>query len=522
MSANGFASFLVGMGNGYLSAKDKAEKDAQAKEDRDQRRQLLGMQIKTAQQAIDDQQALRAAGADVTPVEKTPGDGMGPSATMVGKQAFGTAPDQVAQADTAAQAMNTPQAKAGRQLLKMQEINPQAAVKMQADQLALDDAQRNHLNAMFEDSLAPLTSHDAIAKLVSDSPHDGQGGALKLQTKPSADGKTVDYLSVGADGVAKPLGLSFPNDAQGLLEAKQYLSRKTPTETKLKHIYDVQKAAADAADKAADNKRLDRQVDGQIGYWKTMGEAADTKAEKYGGSSANKMPEGDKIRLNSLNKQADEISQAIIKARADGTWDETSPNAKSLTSQLTGLRMQSNDLAAKYSSDAGAGDPLGLRGSASGSQVATPRPSKFASTPAEKDRAAILQTELAQRLQARDAAQPNSDEWTRASADVQSLVGELKGIGISPGQGQPQAQPQAQAQAPQRKLMPMGGASQGAETAQKSSQTQPEGRDEWVLSQKAAEQGFEPAGRGNSMFGKGEILFVNPKTGEKRWASQIK
>jgi hypothetical protein len=188
-----------------------------------------------------------------------------------------------------------------------------------------------------------------------------------------------------------------------------------------------------------------------------MGEAADTKAEKYGGSNASKMPEADKIRLTNLNKQADDISQAIIKARADGSWDEASPNAKALTSQLTGLRMQSNDLSARYSAGAGAGDPPGLRGSApSNSGTAAPRPSKFASTPAEKDRATILQTELAQRLQDRDAAQPNSAEWTRANADVQSLAGELKGIGINANVGQ------VPAAAPQRRLTLMGGGAVGA------------------------------------------------------------
>ena len=37
----------------------------------------------------------------------------------------------------------------------------------------------------------------------------------------------------------------------------------------------------------------------------------------------------------------------------------------------------------------------------------------------------------------------------------------------------------------------------------------------------ARQQGWQPAGQGNSMFGAGETLYVNPQTGEKRWASSF-
>lgn len=50
---------------------------------------------------------------------------------------------------------------------------------------------------------------------------------------------------------------------------------------------------------------------------------------------------------------------------------------------------------------------------------------------------------------------------------------------------------------------------------------EPQGRDEFKLTQKALALGFEPVGRGNSMFGQGELLFKNLKTGETKWASQL-
>ena len=52
--------------------------------------------------------------------------------------------------------------------------------------------------------------------------------------------------------------------------------------------------------------------------------------------------------------------------------------------------------------------------------------------------------------------------------------------------------------------------------------TEPQGREEWLLTQRALGLGLTPVGRGGSMFGKGELLFEDPKTGQRMWANQIK
>ena len=52
-------------------------------------------------------------------------------------------------------------------------------------------------------------------------------------------------------------------------------------------------------------------------------------------------------------------------------------------------------------------------------------------------------------------------------------------------------------------------------------QVEPRGRVEFIQMQDALSSGFQPIGRGNSMFGNGEILYLNQKTGDRKFASQL-
>lgn len=71
----------------------------------------LREQSDAAAQARKDRDELRQVGADVEPVIKEAAGGMGPSAVMVGKQAYGTEGD----AQVAADKFNAPEAKIARQ-----------------------------------------------------------------------------------------------------------------------------------------------------------------------------------------------------------------------------------------------------------------------------------------------------------------------------------------------------------------------------------------------------------------------
>lgn len=60
-----------------------------------------------------------------------------------------------------------------------------------------------------------------------------------------------------------------------------------------------------------------------------------------------------------------------------------------------------------------------------------------------------------------------------------------------------------------------------APTKPKPKAIEPQGPAEFQQFQQALQKGYQPAGRGNAVFGAGEILYVNPKTGDRKWASQL-
>jgi hypothetical protein len=67
----------------------------------------------------------------------------------------------------------------------------------------------------------------------------------------------------------------------------------------------------------------------------------------------------------------------------------------------------------------------------------------------------------------------------------------------------------------------LGGLGLSQPAAPKPSSLEPSGREEFQQVQQAAGMGFTPVGRGNSVFGAGEILYENKDTGERRFASKL-
>lgn len=50
---------------------------------------------------------------------------------------------------------------------------------------------------------------------------------------------------------------------------------------------------------------------------------------------------------------------------------------------------------------------------------------------------------------------------------------------------------------------------------------EPKGPAEFQQFQQALQKGYQADSRGNAVFGPGEVLYVNPKTGDRKWASQL-
>lgn len=218
--------------------------------------------------------ALMKAGQDVAPVVNSPGDGMGPTATMVGNQAFAsdgstgvatmkapsdgmgpsadmvngeaTAPtDGANAAQSYADKQNAPQAKMGRQRVIMDTlVDPAGAqgrqlndAKLQGDQLALTKDQETHVKQLFDDSLNGLTSHKAIADLVNSSQQGDHANGSTVMAVPNKDGDKVQYRVVAPDGTVAPQGPEFTNDVQGLTNAKAFLAKNLSIGDKLSHLH---------------------------------------------------------------------------------------------------------------------------------------------------------------------------------------------------------------------------------------------------------------------------------------------
>lgn len=268
------------------------------------------------QQAAHD--ALMKAGADVTPVVNSPGDGMGPTATMVGNQAFAsdgstgvatmkapsdgigpsadmvngeaTAPtDGTNAAQAYADKQNTPQAKMGRQRVIMDTlVDPAGAqgrqlndAKLQSDQLALTKDQESHVKQLFDDSLNGLTSHKAIADLVNSSQQGDHANGSKVMAVPSKDGKKVQYRVVAPDGTVAPQGPEFSNDADGLDQAKGFLARSLSIGDKLNHLHQQhQDAVAQQQANTNEQWRKDEAANQRLHY-QNLGVGRSSKADHF-------------------------------------------------------------------------------------------------------------------------------------------------------------------------------------------------------------------------------------------------
>lgn len=109
----------------------------------------------------------------------------------------------------------------------------------------------------------------------------------------------------------------------------------------------------------------------KVNYYNSFANQKDALADNVGNGkpgSIDRMSEIDKATLLNINKQRDAITTAIIKGRADGSFQEDSPGAKALNTQLATLNLKQQQLQEKYGDGGSAPDPMGLRGSKGGSK----------------------------------------------------------------------------------------------------------------------------------------------------------
>lgn len=218
--------FLSGLLQGGLAQHQRNQTMERDKLQQEQIDKIRQMQIDKMQAEVQDQKDLRLATAPVVAEVNAPGDGMGPSANMVGamggpKTAYGTSPEQTQQAASMVDTMNKPEAVAQRRdavLMRTPEGEEKA--------LRLSELRRSHAKAIETEGAMDFVNQNFQAAPSIEDIESGKAGAFqlsgiegfnktgKLKIPEGATGKwqvldlgngrkVPDFMVVGADG--KPL-----------------------------------------------------------------------------------------------------------------------------------------------------------------------------------------------------------------------------------------------------------------------------------------------------------------------------
>lgn len=211
MSARGLGAFLVGMGGGYLQAKQREDDN----KDREQQRQIRQMQIDDLQQQRSDDQALRGASAETVVSDGNAGPMPEGQEARVRGQGFAS----MADAQAAAPAMDTPQAQQARraQVLRSQGKGMQAAQESLAltQTNAMEQEMADKVYARSLGRSLVMGGWEAFTKQLSDSPF----GGAKFGLVKDAKGKKVRIQVLGEDGKDTGDGMDFSDDEDGRMKA---------------------------------------------------------------------------------------------------------------------------------------------------------------------------------------------------------------------------------------------------------------------------------------------------------------
>lgn len=239
------------------------------------------------------------------------------SAPVVNNKAYGT----LADANTAAAELNTPEAIVARQaaaLNAMGQPEKAAALVAGAKQAKLTDyqlstAQTNHLNELANQKISDRAASNGgdwiktQADILTETAVGGLAGA-KAAPRLSADGKTVQIVLTRPDGTEKVVR-QYGNDDQGQMRAQQDLMRVNPT-VKMQWLHERSKDDQKA--------KLDESVIGEnkakTNYYNSFADQKSSLAKGGNGDKPYKMNEDDKILFQSVNTAVHDADKAVGEA----------------------------------------------------------------------------------------------------------------------------------------------------------------------------------------------------------------
>lgn len=310
---------------------------------------------------------------------------------------------------------------------------PVEAMTMEANVKAAKVSDMALANAQWQDDLgtAMRGGHEGIAAMVTKSDATALSGKT-AKALSNGDG-TVTYALVDAQGKAEPIpGLTFPDTANGAIQAAYMLDKGITPKDRLAHSMAVTKEA-----------REGRLSDAHVLYYGKAGDAmvtkADATAEKVG-NGVDRMSESDKQQAAAIDKRITFIQDEKTKGRISGVFDENSPAAKQINADLAQLTLARRQITSRYADNVAQSDPAGIRKPA----TATPTPSSgvAAGTPksavtittsdAKQGQIEILNQEVATAQSRLGKPDASPEEKKRAQADLDSLGRELQRLGATP------------------------------------------------------------------------------------------
>lgn len=359
------AAGLTGYQRGKNEADDReAERLRQQQEAqlRDANIQSAQLELQRKQQDVNDQALIRGAGMNVSPESSDAGPMPEGQAYRVAGQGFADA----SQAQAAATAMNTPEAKTAKLLGVMRQIDPVKAIDFEKanigltkDQHALaDELHKNGFNHLYTANMSARPSEADLTSGTAPSTFDlkgvdefnktgdykipqGSKGKWVVQTLPSGQ-KVVDAVVVGPDG-------------------------SQVHESSMNQLADLYNRSYDERQKAYDQQFRDG---AQIAYNKGMlgvaqQNSATMERDRRDRARAlfqknglfDRMDEIDKLRLQSVQSQIARLDAEMAK----DTWNPDSPGGIHAKESMARLTDQLNKIISSYDPKAaGQSTDLGL------------------------------------------------------------------------------------------------------------------------------------------------------------------
>lgn len=326
----------------------------------------LREQSDAAAQARKDRDELRQVGADVEPVIKEAAGGMGPSAVMVGKQAYGTEGD----AQVAADKFNAPEAKIARQQgALIAQGRPDAALDLGEKSMKYSAMSKKLSDAMKSEGINDFIDGNMMSAPKVEDIDAGRAGMFDFNPEDVKKFNAVGgKLTIGEGQKGRWTTFALPNgrkvadfevvDAEGKPVAPSARSIQLIAQMTAKDREDH----SDKQFESGARMRIAQQgVDIQRQYKDGMLEVARDRAQTYengygrSGKSRDpieRMHPADKLAYTEAAGEAKAIQQAILKSAVEGSWAPDpvkNPAQFDLLQQMDEAKSRASDILKRYS-----------------------------------------------------------------------------------------------------------------------------------------------------------------------------